>query len=1316
MRNLLTHSLRRYYYIFAAFIILAAILLQSARILVPHISTLHSSIEQFLSKEFDAEVSLGNIDASWYGLYPRVVVDHLLMTNSENAHLLSVKKADFSLDILHSLVNFQWTWKQVVFHEVYLNVQQSTDGSWKIAGFSTHNNKVTSWNYHSPIELFNITPQVDIRHITAQVTFVNQKTIIVSVPSIQIENAEDFHRLKASAQVGETKVLSLTLERKDTDKEDDHYAVGFVQLNQFPLDHIIHPLLNSELGLANQASTLPKLHQQSSIDLSLWFNFDHKGSFDVVGHVTPLVLQGLPFIKGGRLSLTAQADISGNYEFGRGWNLGLRNVVVDDSQTITQLQLSGTESNPVQLAVDRIALQSWSQWLGSKLIKATSVKSLITKLDLQGELENILISFPDADLQQTKITANANAVSAKLMDKSFGLGNISGYLESQLSDGFLNLSGQNFSLFPSTIYREPIHFDQVNGQIAWQWKPETNSIVINSNAIDFSGDFGLGTGYFLLDIPWKLGSTRWNDLQMQVGVRDGSSEHYQPLIPDKVPKQLMDWLTDSIQSGSIPQAGLIYRSSSSEKHTQTLQLFLDVEQLELQSKGWPSLTNTQAKISIDNQYIEAVATKAQILGENINRLSFVWPGDGAGMLKMHASSQIAAESGLRLLKESVLKNKVGDTFDTWSITGDIRVDASIDIPVLKRVSKTSLQQSVNIQLLENNIQLPEQKLTLESVIGQVNFSNEKGVYADSLRGVVFDRSLEFSLQQEKRGQSRERVLIKGKGSVEAVKLANWLSSPELLMVEGVIPYTFEILSQPVKNNKGLIIKAQSNLLGTVINMPAPFLKKKNQEMPLHVLARLNGKDSQYEISLGQNITASVALTGTGRSGFLAINRKAGSVPENTFLLFASLDRVNVDQWAAALEEYHNKKSQFPISRRQSIPLDYDIDVQTLSYKEEILKNLTVRGSHSGGVWTATVDSQRIQGNIQVDDTFSTPIKMDLNYLHIVNDNSGNADALLVDPWADVDFSVIKPIEVSIKQLHYKDKPLKNVSFLIEAGDYDVVVKNIKADLGGLSLAGMKVEGEAETGAMLSWSKKDNQWQSQFTGRLSGGDIRSLFDDWHLSPVVESGSTEIDMRVSWLGTPAFFSVGRLMGDVKFSMEDGIFLKNKQPVTTDVLRLLSLMNFNTWARRLRLDFSDLYKKGIVFDRMGSRLDFNNGKIYFREPLYVQSPSSEFTLAGAIDYTEKNINAVLITTLPISGNLAFVTAFASGFSAAVGVYLVGKIFKPQVDRVSSLNYTIKGGWEKPKVTFVGLFGDRNNPSGAASDTVERLIDEPRPQKNGD
>ena len=160
----------------------------------------------------------------------------------------------------------------------------------------------------------------------------------------------------------------------------------------------------------------------------------------------------------------------------------------------------------------------------------------------------------------------------------------------------------------------------------------------------------------------------------------------------------------------------------------------------------------------------------------------------------------------------------------------------------------------------------------------------------------------------------------------------------------------------------------------------------------------------------------------------------------------------------------------------------------------------------------------------------------------------------------------------------------------------------------------------------------------------------------------------------------------------------------------LRLVALVNFDTLARRLRMDFSDLYKSGLAYDELRGSVNFDTGKLIFTEPLQMSSPSSQLQMAGSINLVDETIDSRLVATLPVAGNLTFLAALATGLPAAAGVYVVSKIFKKQVDQATSISYRIRGSWDEPEMKFDRLFESETSLRNSVSENGDTLTASPQ------
>jgi len=64
-------------------------------------------------------------------------------------------------------------------------------------------------------------------------------------------------------------------------------------------------------------------------------------------------------------------------------------------------------------------------------------------------------------------------------------------------------------------------------------------------------------------------------------------------------------------------------------------------------------------------------------------------------------------------------------------------------------------------------------------------------------------------------------------------------------------------------------------------------------------------------------------------------------------------------------------------------------------------------------------------------------------------------------------------------------------------------------------------------------------------------------------------------------------------------------------------------------------------------------------------------------------------------VGTNLPWVAAVVGGLPAAAGVYITSKLFKKQVDKLSSISYSIEGPWGDPEIEVQKIFSDSTSSS---------------------
>lgn len=1375
MHKRLQHGLRYCTYTISVVIIVFALLLQATRLLTPSVNYLIPSIQQWLSEKTQSQVTIGDIHAQWYGLRPHVILHDVAIIPNEiissttipelisapfdesESSLLSIDYAEFGLDLLTSALTAEWVWDTISLQHVHAKIAQLDDGTLLFAGFPLPNDARRDQTYRNPIHLFETLPDVDVSDITLQFRLANQTVINATIPIIKTEKQHGFQRLQAALHIDDQPVLSLLLE-KQLEKQSaqslaeknngmhseeknssvvsyiEPYSMGFISLTDFPVG-VVTSLSQGVFPRSFQRvlDNDKRIHS-SQLSGRYWFDFSDKSSLRFLGDMNATIASSALQNESKTIPIVAriQAYIAGDTDSERQWDVSVGDFLIDNKVMVGDLQLSGNGKKS-NLQIERVELSIWSSWISETFKLPDEQQEAILRLSPSGIVHHVQIDVDLDDVMQSRIAANVTDFSSKALENIPGFSHVNGYVETGVKTGFINIDAENMHFFPQKIYDQPLEFSAIKGQVAWYVDAENNSIVVNSNQINGHGKFGDAHGEFLLDLPYESDS-RKSLFTLNLGLKNSDVLHHSSLTPNKVPKNVREWLDRSLQKGQVNQAGFIYRGGfSGDDNTRSYQLFINAEAVDLAfSDDWPALKNTTGTVLVDNEYIAVNTTKATIFGDAVDQLSVGWSGDGQRELSINANSRLSAATGLRLLTETGAKDQFTLDVTGWRVSGMIDTDIDVWLPLDDEGSKPARagRQKIRVGFLGNKAEITSSlTTTINALTGDLFYSSDKGVSADTLSMEVLGGDLRVGIQAiMDPSLEAKQTVIEGQGSAAISDVALLLKRPELNLLNGQAPYQLRFTTPSTfagnnEKNKGShsappTLTITSDLRGVEIDLPEPFYKKKNDPQQLNVSSTFSTDLVEHEIVLERLATAELLVKETGISGFLSINKPfLAPVADDTFVVSGALDKVVVDEWLALKARYINEYGGAAMGEaavnNSDYRLIYNMTIDQLVIKDTSFVDTILSGERLDKQWRTHISNSLVSGSVTVFDDEVTPINVVMDYITVptpaVLKDDESSDSLAKNVKAEnktekdflktADLSWLRPANVVIEQLNYHQSNLGRWQFTLAPTQRGIEVNDIQA-----AFSGMKLQGQTEQqGATLFWQTTNHlsaidkeklpivEQKTTFVGRLKGGGVQALFENAELSPLLTSNQTFLEGDFSWQGSPAAFSINAMTGGLGVILNDGVFVQNTGAASSGILRLLGLLNFNTWARRLRLDFSDFYKKGVAYDEITTRFVFDKGWVYFQQPLQVKAPSSEFTMAGSIDYVNEKVDGILVTTLPVGGNLTFATALVAGLPTAVGVFIINKIFKSQVDKVSSLTYSVKGGWSEPELTFINIFDNK-------------------------
>ena len=477
------------------------------------------------------------------------------------------------------------------------------------------------------------------------------------------------------------------------------------------------------------------------------------------------------------------------------------------------------------------------------------------------------------------------------------------------------------------------------------------------------------------------------------------------------------------------------------------------------------------------------------------------------------------------------------------------------------------------------------------------------------------------------------LLIIARGRVDSGHLARSFGLPAHALISGETDWRGE-LSIPRRASIPPRLQIRSQMKGVAIDLPAPLGKPADER-----------RDSLLEVEFGRDgQTRIYARSKDHVSGAVMLDTEAEPMrPTRAYLHFGP------------------GEGYLPGS--DSLRLSGSLKMFRLSPWVEALK----------------------QGREEVTGSFvSLPLVFDMDTLQFAAVEDSGESAAAPEETTYFDADRVPLIQGTIRNLQYDDVSIGQIGI---ATSRLPLRKGIRLD--SLTLRGSDLELRAE-GEWVQWPNRD--FTSLDLG-LTSPNLGSMLSALGFSAILEGGETRVDGRIYWPDSPMGVHLSNIESQLKYRIEDGAITR----VEPGAGRLLGLFSLAALPRRLMLDFSDAFGKGLHFDSIEGKLEIRDGSV-FMDDNRMQSPLANIFISGRTGLVDREFDQ-LITVMPKGGDA--LTAVAGGmiFGPQIGaaILLVQKMLGKGLEDVTAIRYKITGSWEEPQITRL------DQPKPAATDATE-------------
>lgn len=1248
--------------------VLVALYVSLGRELVPLVAEYRADVESKAEQALGLPVHVGALEGRWSGLAPVLRVRDLQL--GDGATALRLDDVKVVPDVWASLTAREVRLARIQLGGLQLILRENEQGAWSLEGLPKKDDAPLD-----PAELLQRLRQLGrIDVFDSQVTLHpwQRDPLTLTYVSVGLQAGASRHALDLRATLPDGQPLSLNLRSRATPSAwRDGQVEAYLSLPQSDWARWLPPRLlgqwhadalraggefwvdwsKGQLQQAVVRLNAPELHgayagrkaaKLNNLALGAWFQRQEQG-FDVV--VDSLAMDVGKTRWESHLQLQQRP---GEDAAAESWNV----------------QADRLDLTPLTPLVDALAP------LPDK------VMAVVDGLNVTGALRNVrLVARPKAEGdQRLQFEANLEKVGFDAYHNAPAAGNVSGSISGDLGHGELRLDTDAFMLHLYPIFAKPWHYQKANARLTWALDKEGFTLV--APYLKVLGEEGKIAGDFLIRLLFEEGREDYMDLR--VGLTEGDGRYTAKYLPEVLSPALDEWLRSAIVKGTVDEGYFQYQGSLNHgvaPEARSISLFFKVRDAALDFQpGWPQVQHVDGDVFIEDSGVRIKAQRGVLLDTKVSNVSVDIPHVDEGQqshLYLDGDFDGSLGDGLKILKEAPIGT--GEIFAGWEGEGPLKGKVKLDIP-LARGQRPKVQ--VDFATDDARLKVAPPSLELSRLKGDFSFDLDKGLSGKGISLQAFGKPVTAQITAEGQpGQMQTRVNASGQVSLKA--LTDWLQFKQALPASGDLPYQLQV-SLGSRDNR---LSVDSSLKGLAIDLPAPFGKAASDTRDTRFSMTLQGPERRFDVAYTDlarfAYAAPAEKLGQGR-GELLLGAGDAQVPAGQGLrVRGHLETLDLGPWQ---EQAARLAGDDPGSSARQNLQGVDLSIGQLKAFGLDLNQAVVRLARGGPAWDLRLDSKEVIGNARVPDAKGAPMVVRMQTLRLPAASAAEKQAEAQaeegpDPLASFDPRKVPALDLSIDKLYRGDDLYGSASLKLRPTARGVTASDIDLDFKGLRIDGGG-GWEGEPGKTGSWYK----------GRLDGNNLADVLKAWGFAPTVTSRDFRLDVDGRWPGSPASVSLKRFSGSMDAALRTGQFVEVEG--SAQALRVFGLLNFNSIGRRLRLDFSDLFDKGLAYDRVKGLLVASDGVYVTREPIAVTGPSSNFELDGTLDLVRDRVDANLQVSLPVTNNLPLAALIVGAPAVGGALFLVDRLIGDRVSRFASVHYRVEGPVKEPRITFVKPF----------------------------
>ncbi|MEP7730728.1 YhdP family protein [Marinomonas primoryensis] len=1241
--------------------------------LLPYLDNYRPQIEHNLQQITGYPVTLDEIDGRLEGIDPTVSISGFqLFSNGQPA--IVINEMRIRLDIVKSLLSFSPQFTYIRFVRPTIALQES-DGQWRLNGAAPSRDVRSDVGVERVLDYLSAQRNFSIYDAKLEVHSDQFGEHTLRIPHVYIFQKAFESLLSSTLYLDDYKSPFQINARVDKTRS----LLGNYRVKA----SIQAPLVSLPLNAMLSSNS----YSLSSVEFGgdIWLDALVGKELEVQTESTKF---NVAFADGKTYSTTSSVKL--RYSQKRpGVRIDVHNMLIKDQ--------GGTEYPASDLAFDWSSVTHRSNMsfnqidlgLANKITsyflpEESNAAKILTGLDPNGMARNGTVRlWREGDVFAFQFLSNLQSASVQAYNGIPKANNINAVFSLSDDNGYLDFRGKGSEIGFDTVYDESWRTELLSGYVSWQKQQDVflvsgRDLSVQRNGADISGGFRLEVRD--TDPDWISLDLHGRNLPL--------SDRLTYLPPKALGDDLVSWIQEAFagaKAGQVDSVDVLLQSELTDDAEPHVRVQMAVSDVDVAfDKNWPSATKVNAFFEYDEFGVSVNVKSASLLNLPVKNLLLTVPisGGSANWLNLKGSVNANSSTILTALRATPLANTVLLPFDNWQLTGDVKSSFEIGIPFSEEV-----EPRVELGLIFKGNQLLIKEIDLLSQIqnGRLNYSSNEGITNSGFDIKVLGGTSRLELSSNVTESGGFAVVGDLSGVVDVSEVAAWRQLPAAAVkkVSGQPAYTATLLVNQAQYGQ-IDLTVDSDLIGVSIDLPEPVGKAAQDARLLRIKVMQHEKDlvvdmdyeslskARFFLQDNEFVGGELILSGTQDQVL------SSSIPKG-LVLTGDFERFYVQDWQTVFADLSGDASK--PSSGVSIP-EFP---EWLSRVDLIVDEVVVNADNT---WrNFKVDYNVANGKslfVSSDEmNFSLINKEGVPNLHFgfLSWNTAPSDTAEASPnmnESPISAKQIPNMVLSVDQLYFNQKPYGDWQLTLHTEGDGVRIDPITSKLKTGSFQGS-----------LFWHDKEEDSSVELVIATGGEDLAELTRKFSNDAFVSSKKYKIDVVLNWKGHPFYFDRESVSGHIAFSAENGNFQKVEE--LPAFLKVLGIFNIGALSRRLSLDFSDVYKPGLTYDKFSGSLSLDKGILKTISPISIVSPTAELAVEGEANIVNETLNEKLTATFPLTGALPLAGLLWGTPQLAGLLFITDKLIGDQLSKVTSVQYKVEGSFNEPIMTPI-----RYNPLG--------------------